>query len=312
MVPSTKAIILAAGYGTRLKPLTEVLPKALVPLLGSPLVRHSITRLLQSGISSIGINTHHHADKMQRFISEQHDCPLHVSHEPAILGSAGGIGGFREFLADEDYFIVDNADSVSNIGCDQFLPEFLRHGPLVTMVLTDHPGSNNVCIDANLAITDLRDILHPQHTVARLTYTGMAYMSRDFLDHIPPGASELVPLLLELIKQRPGCVRAAIARNAAWRDIGTLGSYLKAHREILIERRPLIPESCIPSGNLQIGEHSFLADDCIFEGFLAIGRNCRIEPGCRLRDCVIWDNTSIPAGTKLFNAVCAQGTILNA
>ena len=65
-IETVKAIILSAGYGTRLQPLTETLPKALVPLVGRPLIRHTINRLLQAGISSIGINTHHHAALVQQ------------------------------------------------------------------------------------------------------------------------------------------------------------------------------------------------------------------------------------------------------
>jgi len=309
--PSTKAIILAAGYGTRLRPLTTIVPKALVPLVGRPLVRHTICRLVQDGITEIGINTHHLAEHMEQFAREQSDCRLHISHEPSILGSAGGIGGFRGLLKNEDYFIVCNADSVSNITCDVFLPEFLRHSPLAALVLTDNPALNNVCINENLEITDLRDTLQPDQIFARLTYTGIACMSRSFLDLIPPGASELVPLILKLITERPGCVRAVVAHNAAWRDIGNFGSYLQAHREILLDRRPLIHTTCMPPDGLYIGEDTHLEGNCSCSGFLSIGNNCHIGADCSLHDCVIWDNTTIPAGTILSNAVCGPGFMLD-
>ncbi len=311
MESSTKAIILAAGYGTRLQPLTDMLPKALVPLVGRPLVRHSISRLIHAGVTSIGINTHHHADLMQQFASEQHDCRIHISHEPAILGSAGGIRGFRDFLENQDFFYVCNADSVSNITCDLFLPEFLQHRPLVTMVLTDNPATNNVCINHDREVIDLRDVLRPATIFARLTYTGIACMSRKFLDMIPPGASELVPLLLELIRNNPGCVRAVITHSAAWRDIGTLDSYLQAHREILLERRPLLQENLIPPDALYIGENTYIDEDCTCTGFLSIGNNSWIGPGCSLHDCVIWNNTTVPAGSILRNAVCGPGFVIN-
>ena len=68
-----KTIILAAGYGTRLHPLTDILPKALIPLVGKPLIRHTIDRLLEAGVSSIGINSHHHAPLMQEFAAKQDD-----------------------------------------------------------------------------------------------------------------------------------------------------------------------------------------------------------------------------------------------
>jgi len=311
MVLPTKAIILAAGYGTRLRPLTDHVPKALVPLVGTPLVRHCISRLVHDGITTIGINTHHHADLMKHFAFEQHDCRVHISHEPSILGSAGGIGGFRDFLAGDDCFIVCNADSVSDISHTAFLGDFLHHGPLVTMVLIDNPATNNVCVNTHGEIIDLRDTLRPHGVAARLTYTGIACMSRAFLDLIPPGASELVPLLLELISQKPGCVRSAIAQHAAWRDIGTIASYLQAHREILLERRPLVDENRIPPDALYIGENTYIDADCTCTGFLSIGSNAQIGPGCSLHDCVIWDTTTVPANSILRNAVCGPGFVIN-
>jgi len=308
---SAKAILLAAGYGTRLQPLTDILPKPLVPLVGRPLVRHTLSQLLQSGINSIGINTHHHAALMQKFAAQQVDCSLHLSHEPIILGSAGGIRGFHDFLEDEDFFLTLNGDCISNIACEHYLPDFFKHSPQVMMLLHDCPGYNNVCINSAGEVIDLRDTLRPAKTCTRLAYTGIAFMSRAFLDLIPPGSSELIPLLLQLITTRPGCVRAAIVHNSIWRDIGTPASYLQAHREILLQRLPLIPECNMPSKALFIDEGSIVPDDCILDGFTSIGKDCRIEPGCTLRDCIVWDQTTIPAGSTLNSVVCGPGFIIN-
>jgi len=307
----TKALILAAGYGTRLKPLTDTLPKALVPLVGKPLLQHNIARLLQAGVGAIGINTHHHADLIKQFATGHHECMLHISHEPAILGSAGGIGGFRDFLNNEEFFVVCNADSVSDITCDRYLQDFLHNAPLVMMVLTDNPGTNNVCINSSLEVVDLRDSLRPQKVAARLTYTGIAYMSRTFLEMIPPGGSELVPMLLKLIAEKPGCIRAAIARDAAWSDIGTHASYLQAHREILLQRRPLIPEPYMPEGALYIGENTYVGENCVFEGFVSIGSNCSIGPGSGLHDCIVWDDTALPDASRICRTICGPGFTIN-
>jgi len=308
---SIKAIILAAGYGTRLQPLTDSLPKPLVPLVGKPLLRHTISRLLKDGINSIGVNTHHHAVLMKKFAVEQNDCTLHISHEPTILGSAGGIRGFHDFLENEDLFVALNGDCISNIACEQCLPDFLHHGPLVMMLLHDCPNFNNVCINSAGEVIDLRDTLHPNCTHARLAYTGIAFMSRAFLDLIPPGASELVPLLLELITTRPGSVRAAIINDVAWRDIGTPASYVQTHHEIMLQRLPLILESDMPPESLLIGEGSQIAHGSIIDGFVSIGKSCRIEPKCSLRNCIVWDQTIIKTGSALNNCICGPGFIVN-
>jgi mannose-1-phosphate guanylyltransferase len=136
-------------------------------------------------------------------------------------------------------------------------------------------------------------------------------MSRAFLDLIPPGASELVPLLLALITARPGSVRAVIATDAVWRDIGTPAAYMQAHREVMLQRLPLIPGHDMSAGALFLGEGSMVAKDCRMDGFVSIGHGCRIEPGCTLCDCIVWDQTTIAAGSTLRNAVCGPGFILN-
>jgi mannose-1-phosphate guanylyltransferase len=178
-------------------------------------------------------------------------------------------------------------------------------------VLHDCPAFNNVCINSVGDIIDLRDTLRPHNTFQRLAYTGIAYMSRAFFDLIPPGASELVPLLLKLITARPGSVQAAIAHDVAWRDIGTPASYAQAHREILAQRLPLIPERDIPPSAVFLGENSHISEDCILKGFVSIGDGCRIDSGCTLHDCIVWDQTTIAAGSTLSSAICGPEFIIN-
>ena len=141
-----KAIVLAAGYGTRLVPLSHYLPKPLIPVLGKPLLWHILTRLKQCGITDAGVNMHHHADMVQEFLKTQNPgIPVSVSYEPEILGVAGGIGAFREFVRNEEFFLLHNGDVLSTIPLEQMAGAFLKKRPLIGMVLHDYPPYNNVC-----------------------------------------------------------------------------------------------------------------------------------------------------------------------
>ena len=242
-----KAIVLAAGYGTRMQPLSQHLPKPLMPVVGQPLLWHIITKLSRSKAAAVGVNCHHMADRVQAYaLSAGFGLPVTVSHEPVIRGSGGGIGGFRDFLADEDYFIVHNGDMLSSIDITAAHEAYLRDKPLCAMVLHDAPGFNNVSIDSQGRIIDMRDMLKPGGVSRRLAYSGICFLSTDILRFIPAGESDLVLILLEIIKRGAAAVRAIIAQQCAWSDVGSPASYLRAHRDILIGRQPLIEAACMP------------------------------------------------------------------
>jgi NDP-sugar pyrophosphorylase family protein len=80
----------------------------------------------------------------------------------------------------------------------------------------------------------------------------------------------------------------------------------------MLQRLPLIPECNMPPEGLFIGEGSMVPEDCSMDGFVSIGKDCRVEPGCSLRDCIVWDNTTIAAGSNLNSFVCTPGYMINA
>ncbi|MBN2106868.1 MAG: NTP transferase domain-containing protein, partial [Deltaproteobacteria bacterium] len=235
-----KAIVLAAGYGTRMQPLSRHLPKPLMPVVGRPMLWHIITKLSRSKAAAVGVNCHHMADRVQAYaLSAGFGLPVTVSHEPVIRGSGGGIEGFRAFLAGEDYFLVHNGDMLSSIDIAAAQEAYLRDKPLCAMVLHDAPGFNNVSIDSRSRIIDMRDLLKPAGVSRRLAYSGIGFLSTDILHFLPAGESDLVLILLDIIKKRSAAVQAITAQECAWSDVGSPASYLRAHRDILIGRQPL-------------------------------------------------------------------------
>ena len=129
-----KAIVLAAGYGTRLRPLTDSLPKPLLPVAGRPVIEHTIMKLKKCKVDGIGVNAHHNAAAIEDYFRrENFVVEIHLSHEKNILGVAGGIGGFREFLEGEDSFIVHNGDVLSDIPIEEMTETYKLERPLCAM-----------------------------------------------------------------------------------------------------------------------------------------------------------------------------------
>ena len=164
-----KAMIMAAGFGTRLRPLTDNIPKALVPVLNKPVLEHNIEYLKNYGIKDIIINAYYHADQIQKFVSA---CcipgvSLSVSKEDEILGTGGGISNCRSFLKD-DTFLVINVDILTNINPDDAIKSHKQSGCPVTMVMHDYKKFNQVEIAGN----EIKSI-HKDTANGRFAFTGI-------------------------------------------------------------------------------------------------------------------------------------------
>lgn len=303
-----KAIILSAGYGTRIQPLSNRLPKPLMPVVGQPLLGHIIMKLEACKVDGIGINTHHHADMIKDFINHQpFGVPLYLSREHLILGSGGGIGGFRDFLSGEDIFLVHNGDFLSDISLQQVISSYMEQKPLCALVLHDHNPYNNVLIDTDCTIVDMRDVLRPADAARRLAYTGIAVMSSRIFNYIPEGASDIVEILLAVIRKGKEKIMGIVVEGCAWSDIGTVNNYFETHRDILVHKKPLIGNSFVPTGAVSLGEGTVTEGEMCLGGFISAGKNCLFRQGCRLENCIVWDNVTIGEGAAFQNAIIGKG-----
>lgn len=116
-----KAMILSAGFGTRLKPLTDTTPKALIPYQGKPLIVHQIIKLKAAGITEIVVNVHHLKEKIIEFFNTNNfGVRIQISNEDEILGTGGGIINAEKFLKNESFFLVLNADIISDVNIRLF------------------------------------------------------------------------------------------------------------------------------------------------------------------------------------------------
>lgn len=162
-----KAMILAAGFGTRLKPLTDNLPKALVEYRSKPMLVHQITRLKEAGISEIIINVHHHPDKMMEYIKENDfgiDIKLSIETDE-ILGTGGGILNAKEYFSDEEYFAVINVDIETNFYVKELIDFTLKEKPFAALAVQKRQTKRGLVFDDDMVMTGLQKDDSPADSV---------------------------------------------------------------------------------------------------------------------------------------------------
>ena len=137
------AILLAAGLGTRLRPLTDEVPKCLVPIAGRPLLDYWFERTEEAGIRDVLINTHHHPDQVEAYIAQvvaRGRSSVVTAHEPALLGSAGTVTANRDFVRDDEDCLIIYADNLSDVDLTELLFVHRLHDEPVTMMLFHTPA----------------------------------------------------------------------------------------------------------------------------------------------------------------------------
>lgn len=224
-----RGMILAAGHGTRLAPVTDHLPKPLLPVPGGTVLDRAVAAVVAAGVAQIAVNTHHLGDRVAAHLAARDDADrFTICHEPEILGTGGALDGAREFLAGADRFLLHNGDVLSDVDLGPLLAEHRRTGALATLVLVDWPAVNSVETDADGAVLNLAGKPFASRGGKMLTYAGIGAFDRALLDDIGPGFSSLVDPLARAIAANPGSVRAHVPTDPGWSDLGTLARWLDA------------------------------------------------------------------------------------
>ncbi len=292
-------LVLAAGLGTRLKPLTDHMPKPLLPVCGRPLIDKILSDIRRAGVDRIAVNTHHLAVKMHAHLA---DSPLkkilQINHEPVILGTGGPLVNCRTLFEDYGHLLLHNGDILTDINLQELVRTHMDSGATATMALIDGP-ENRVHFRAGEVVDILGEIGTPPSADSRsLTYAGISIYSGGILKYLPREAKyfSLVKFLLEIIRGAPGSVRGYLPEGVYWNDIGTLGQYFKAHNDIIVGRKLKIPGARI-RGNISCGAGSRISKRAVIQGFASVGSGCRIG-GAHLKNCIISDGTAIPDGAR--------------
>ena len=235
-----KALILAAGLGTRLSPYTENTPKPLFTLSGRPLLDIIISGLIDADCKAIVINTHHLHQKIDSYLAEQHySIPVFTRHEPTILGTGGAIKNVANFWNDSPFMVI-NSDIFTDIDLKKVYEFHLDHSHPATLVLHNDPAFNTVTVDANGFIHDFNDRFSP-HTASEtrshraspsktentqeLTFTGIQVLNPEVLEMIPDNVFSSIIDIYKTILSKKKKIPAFISKDFHWKDLGTPGRY---------------------------------------------------------------------------------------
>ena len=285
-----KAFILGAGLGNRLRPLTDRLPKPLVPLFHRPLAAWAMDACARAGISRFAVNTHHLPAAWNDF-GAGHDVTLF--HEPVLLETGGGLRNIAAWMGG-DSLLVHNGDIFSTLPLGKLIAAHEASGLPVTLALRSEGPAQHIALDpSGTRVTDIHKLLG--RTDGTHLFTGIYCVSPGFLAMIPAAEKiSVIPAFLELAKS--GRLGAIVLDEGVWLDLGDRESYLQAHREL--ELGPQIhPQARVEAG--AVVERSVVGPGAVVEAG-AVVRDSVIWPGGRVRHdavldrCIVFSET--PAG----------------
>ena len=315
--PIISGIILAAGYGERMLPLTDTLPKPLFPILGTPLFEILVRKLMRHGAADIHCNLHHLPGKIEEF-AEGTGWPVRFHRERELLGTGGGVGNMADGIAGADIILLHNGDIISGLRYESAISLHRKRGALVTLVLVPSGPKANVATDADDGVVAIGEAAAGHARRARLLgYTGMAVLSPESLPFFPRGEkAELVPILTAMMRKRPGSVvgwnAAANGERYAWGDAGSPEGYLAIHRSILVDKVRFDPALEPPPLSIHAGEGAVVDPGTEWKGFCEIGPRAVIERDARLEDCVVLADTVVARGSVHRNEILFTGGALKA
>ena len=310
-----EGIILAAGKGTRMAPLTDLMPKPLLPVTGVPILEIAAEKLLRSGASRLHINLFHLGGMIREYTAGK-GWPVVFHEEEELLDTGGGIGNMVDDLAGADHILLHNGDIISSIGFEDALGFHIAREALVTMILVKPQSGGRtppaaVTIDPEGSVLDIGP--SPSDLSCALGYTGMAIIAAKALGCFPRKIKGLVPILLEMISDSPGSVAgfdASAAGGAVWGETGSPISYLDIHRMIMLERVEFDRMIPVPPLPIRAGDGSSIDPGAQWKGFLDVGAGSRIEGNTFLEDCVVMESAVVRNGTRLNRAIIYGDEVL--
>jgi mannose-1-phosphate guanylyltransferase len=331
-------MVLCAGLGTRLRPLTEWLPKPAVPVCGLPLVRFALARLAAAGVRRAVVNTHHLAGPMAdaaRASARALSLELAVSHEPVLAGTGGALREARRHLAGAEAIVLWNGDVLFDLDLSPVLAAHRASGALSTMVLAPMPeGERYAAVEVDAA-GEVRRIAGQGPgggALSPLHFTGVHVLAPALLDAVPdaPFACDVnrhvYPPLLGT-----GRVRGHLGAGY-WNDAGTPGRYLQANLDLLSGRVPpsrlhganpfegldslrmagvwIAPDAHVdPGAALEapavVGARSRVEAGATVGPGAVVGAGCRVAAGASVRESVLWDATALSPGETVLGAIAA-------
>ncbi len=320
-----KAMLLAAGAGTRLRPLTYETPKPMVPVVNRPVIHHVLDNLLKHGVEEVMVNLHMHPEQVRGYCGDgsRWSLKIHYSHEPKLMGTAGSIKKVESFFKDGPFFVM-SGDGLSDIDLTAMWQFHRKRGSVATMATKRVDGR----FEYGVTLTDggqkIKGFLEKPSwgdVFSNKVNTGIYLFEPEILKLLPKGkpydfGHELWPKLLKLKKPI-----YAYETDAYWCDVGNLAEYRRAQIDCLDRKSQInIPGAEIrkgvwveagamidPKARLEapvlIGKGSRVAAGAVVGPHTVIGDRARIGKDARLEKCILFENVTVGEGVRLTNCI---------
>ena len=308
-----RGLVLCAGFGTRLRPLTWWLPKPLLPIAGEPVAGHTLRALHSAGCEAAVINTHHRAEDLpQAFGRSYRGLALEYSHESEIQGTYGALAPPRDLLMESDAVILVNGDSFCRWPIRKILAHHFRQGADATLLLlAKAPESalgGGIAVDAVGRVVQMRELPKgPGEIVRRHGFAGLHVLSPRLLERIDSRPGDIIEDLYQPLLQDGGRIETKVLpRRTRWHDLGTPDRYHAASLDALRARfftRWRRSGSPSTSPLARIGEAVSLDRSMV-------DRGARIGRGATLKDCVVLEGAQIGEQCRIHSSIIGPGVVV--
>jgi mannose-1-phosphate guanylyltransferase/phosphomannomutase len=309
-----KAVIMAGGEGSRLRPLTSNMPKPLIPVANRPMMEHIVALLRRHGFDDIVVTLAFMPAAIRNYFGDGSEFGVRMTYatEEHPLGTAGSVRNAKELL--DEPFLVISGDVLTDIDLAKVVAFHQERGALATigLVRVEDPLEFGIVITKEDGAIE-RFLEKPTwgQVFSDTINTGIFVLEPEIFDHIAPDrpvdfSGEVFPALLEAGKPLYGAVA-----EGYWEDVGTLDAYLRAHKDVLDRRVEIeVPGFSLKDG-VWLGEEAEIHPDAVVEGPALIGDGCRVEAGARLGEyTVLGDNVRVRTGADLQRTIAHDNCYL--
>jgi mannose-1-phosphate guanylyltransferase len=321
MAPITQGFVLAAGLGKRLRPLTDDLPKPLIPIFQKPLITFALDHLIEIGITNFFVNTHRQPERFKKIFGRDRspsrpfdasgahagpalptcgiyrDFELKFLHEPELLETGGGIKNAEHHLGSHP-FLTYSGDILTDIDLQPLIDEHFRRGNDVTLALR-HTG-----LASHVALRDRRvvDIANRYGVAGNFDFANIAVWNSAVFQRIPPEKKiSFIPIMADWIGQG-GRIGGVVMNEGKWFNISSRAEYLEVHRAILRENwKPHFVKT--REWPERIASSAVVDASAELRGYSVIGEHCRVGAEAILEDTILWPGAQITSQSQLYGCI---------
>ena len=316
-------MILAAGLGERLRPLTLERPKPLIPVANRPLIEYNLNLLKKAGIKEVAINLHYMGDLIKDELGDGSRFGLRItySEEPAILGTGGGIKKLKGFFGNEAFLVI-NSDILIAIDLKEVVAFHRGKQAFSTMVLRDNPDAvryGTIETDLSGRIREFLGKVKSRHNnLKKWMFTGIHVMDAKVLDTLPGKDAFCInrDVYAQWIRSEKPCY--GFIHGGYWKDLGTIEDYHQANQEILeskdlqesfsihlkqqhqIERDVSLMSPCL------IGDRAVIKEKSVIGPGTIVGKDAVIGKGAQITQSILWPNAQIQEEETVFGTIVTR------